>query len=400
MKKIGVASLLLLSGLVFVSCSQSKPAGAPPPAKVTVSLPVSATVTNCDEYPGRLEAVEMVEIRPRVAGHIMSIHFQDGVEVKAGDLLFVIDPKPYEADLDKAKAMTKQAQTQLELAQNDLTRVEKLRGTRAISEEDYDSRSKAVRMASDSVNAAQAGESNAVINLDYTQVKAPISGRIGRRMVTPGNFVQLQGNGGAAPVLATIVSMDPIYCYFDADEHSFLAYRKNGNLGTGDPKANSLACELALGDDKGFVHIGSVDFYDNQVNPNTGTIRIRGVFPNADRSLVPGLFGTVRVPSGPPVTALMIPDVAIMSDQGHKFVVVVNGEKKVEVRPIVAGRAYGPLRAVLQGLTAQDQVIVNGLTQAMQAMQTQATVDTTPPAGNAAGPATTEKSGAKETPKS
>ncbi|MCX6904553.1 MAG: efflux RND transporter periplasmic adaptor subunit [Verrucomicrobia bacterium] len=345
---------LLAAALALTSCSQPK-AAPPPTPKVTVSQPQTATVTNWDEYPGHLQAVEWVEIRPRVSGYIDSIHFQEGAEVKAGNLLVVIDPKPYQAELDRAQAQRQQAETHLELAQNDLKRVESLRGTKAISEEEYDSRSKAVREAEAALAAAKANEAMARINLEYTQIKSPINGRIGRRLVTAGNFVQLQGNGGAATVLATIVSLDPVYCHFDAQEQAYLQYRKNGNTG------GALPCQLALVNEEGFPHQGHVDFFDNQVDSRTGTIRMRASFENHDRALVPGLFANVRVPAGPPVQALLIPDVAVGSDQGRKFVYVVNAESKIETRSITTGRRHGLLRAVLAGLTPEERVVVNGL---------------------------------------
>src|ERR1039457_3524530 len=204
--------LPILCAAGLTACSPPKPA-ALPPTKVTAQTPHLTTVTNWDEYPGHLEAVEMVEIRPRVAGYIDSIHFQEGTEVKAGDLLFVIDPRPYQAELEHAQAQRQQAEAHLEWTRNDLKRAEGLRGTKAISEEEYDSRSKAVLEAQASLAAAKASEATARINLDYTQIKAPISGKIGRRLVTPGNFVQLQGNGGSATVLAPIVSVNPLYGY-------------------------------------------------------------------------------------------------------------------------------------------------------------------------------------------
>jgi RND family efflux transporter MFP subunit len=301
----------------------------------------------------------MVEIRPRVGGYIDSIHFQDGTEVKAGDLLFVIDPRPYQADLDHAQAQRQQAETHLELTRNDLKRAESLRGTKAISEEEYDTRSNAVREAEAALVAARANEATARINLDYTQIKAPISGKIGRRLVTAGNFVQLQGNGGSATVLATIVSLDPIYGYFDVEESAFLKYRSIAKVA--EANGGSLACELALVNEEGFAHRGRLDFFDNQVNPQTGTIRLRAVFENGDRTLVPGMFANVRVLAGPPGQTLVIPDVAVQSDQGYKFVFVANAEDKVETRSIKIGRAHGPLRAVVEGLKADDRVIVNGL---------------------------------------
>ena len=347
-----------LCGAVLTACSPPKAAPLPPP-KVTASQPQLATVTNWDEYPGHLDAVEMVEIRPRVAGYIDSIHFQEGTEVKAGDLLFVIDPRPYQADLDHAQAQRRQADTHLALVRSDLKRAEGLRGTKAISEEEYDSRSNAVREAEAALVAATANETTARINLDYTQIKAPISGKIGRRLVTTGNFVQLQGNGGSATVLATIVSVNPMYCYFDVEESAFLKYRSIAKAA--EANGGSLACELALVNEEGFAHRGRLDFFDNQVNPQTGTIRLRAVFENGDRALVPGMFANVRVLAGPPEQTLVIPDVAVQSDQGYKFVFVANAEDKVETRSIKIGRAHGPLRAVVEGLKADDRVIVNGL---------------------------------------
>ena len=343
---------------LLTACSPPKPA-SPPPSKVTVSHPQLATVTNWDEYPGHLEAVEMVEIRPRVSGYIDSIHFQDGAEVKAGDLLFVIDPRPYQAELDHVQAQRQQAETHLGLLRNDLQRAEGLRGTKAISEEEYDSRSNAVREAEAALVAAKANESTARINLDYTQIKAPISGKIGRRLVTAGNFVQLQGNGGSATMLATIVSVNPIYGYFDVEESAFLKYR--GNAKAGEAKSDGLACELALVNEEGFAHRGRLDFFDNQVNPQTGTIRLRAVFDNDDRALVPGMYANVRVLAGAPEQMLVVPDVAVGSDQGYKYVYTVNAENVVKKQDITTGRAHGALRAVVKGLTAEDRVIVNGL---------------------------------------
>jgi RND family efflux transporter MFP subunit len=343
---------------VLTACTPPKPA-APPSPKVTVQQPHFATVTNWDEYPGHLEAVNMVEIRPRVAGYIDSIHFQDGAEVKAGDLLFVIDPRPFQAELEQAQARRQQAETRLELVQNDLKRADSLRGTKAISDEEYDGRSKAVREAEAALVATKANETAARLNLDYSQIKAAVSGKIGRRLLTVGNFVQLQGAGGAAAVLATVVSLDPIYAYFDVEEAAYQKYR--GSARQGETNDCALPCELALVNEPGFRHRGHIDFFDNQVNPQTGTIRLRAVFENQDRVLVPGMFANVRVLAGPPQATLVIPDVAVQSDQGYKFVYLANQENKVETRPIEVGRNHGPQREVLKGLTPEDRVIVNGL---------------------------------------
>jgi RND family efflux transporter MFP subunit len=355
MKRLLVPGLILAVVMTAVTSCSPPPAKPPPPPKVTVRQPLLATVTNWDEYPGHLEAVQMVEVRSRVAGYIESIHFQDGAEVKAGDLLFVIDPRPFQAQLDRAVAQRQQAETHLELTQRDLKRAEGLRGTKAISEEEYDSRRNAAQEAEAALTGARATETTARIDLDYTQIKAPIAGRIGRRLVTPGNFVQLQGNNGASTLLATIVSERPIYCYFDAQEEAYLRYCKDGN------RSASLRCELALASEQGFPHIGQVDFVDNQVDPRTGTIRMRAVFANEDGALIPGLFANVRVPAGQPAQALLVPDVAVGSDQDHKFVFVVNKENIVETRSVEVGRADGTRRSILSGLSPEDRVVVNGL---------------------------------------
>jgi RND family efflux transporter MFP subunit len=343
---------------LFTACSPPKPAAMPTP-KVTVQQPQLATVTNWDEYPGHLEAVETVELRPRVSGYIDSIHFQDGAEVKAGDLLFVIDPRPYEAEVAVAQARRQQAETHLEWTRNDLKRAEGLRGTKAISEEEYDSRSKAVLEAEAALAAAKATGTTARLNLEYTQIKAPVSGKIGRRLLTVGNFVQLQSNGGSASVLATLVSLNPIYCYFDVEEAAYQKYLSNAKAG--ETNGCGVPCELALVNEKGYTHQGRLDFFDNQVNPQTGTIRLRAVFDNADRNLVPGMFANLRVLAGPPQQALLVPDVAVQSDLGYKYVYVADAENKVETRAITIGRAHDAMREVLQGLTAQDRVVVNGL---------------------------------------
>lgn len=343
----------LLALAALTACSPPR-SPAPPPPKVTVAQPALATVTNWDEYPGHIEAVEMVEIRPKVAGYIDSIHFQEGAVVKAGDLLFVIDPRPFKVALDQTQAERRRTETHLDWTRNDLKRAEGLRGTKAISEEEYDSRSKAVSEAEAALAATAAAEAAAQLNLDYTRVTAPIGGRIGRRLVTVGNLVQ---SGSSPTVLATLVSQDPVYCAFDVDEGAFAKYRSDAKARPG----GVLSCELGLVNEPGFPHLGSLDFFDNQVNPQTGTIRLRATFANADQVLVPGMFARVRVPAGPPVEALLVAAVAIGTDQGNKFVLVVNPSGVVEQRPVQVGRQHGGMTSVLSGVTPQDRVIVNGL---------------------------------------
>jgi RND family efflux transporter MFP subunit len=348
-------TLAVLAGLT--ACQRSHTTPSLPPTKVTVARPQQMTLTNWDAYPGHIEAVEAVEVRARVTGYLDSIHFVDGTEVKAGDLLFVIDPTPYQAELDRAMAMRRQAETHLELTRNDLARAEKLRGTTAISEEELDMRAKAVHEAEDALKGSRAAEEAAKLNLNYTRITAAVGGQISRRLVTPGNLVQANGT----PMLATLVTVAPIYCYFDVQEEAFLQYRLCFQAGPSDKSSLSMPCELNLANEEGFPHRGRVDYVDNQVNPKTGTIRLRAVFANEDRALVPGMFATVRVPAGPPVQALMVPDTAVMADQNYKFVYVVSPEGTADVRPIKIGRAHGPLRAVLEGLTPQDRLVINGL---------------------------------------
>jgi RND family efflux transporter MFP subunit len=279
--------------------------------------------------------------------------------VKAGDLLFVIDPRPYQAELEQVQARRQQVESHLELVQNTLKRADSLRGTKAISDEEYDSRSKAVRESESALTAAKANETTARLNLDYTRLKAPVSGKIGRRLLTVGNFVQLQGNGGSATVLATLVSLDPIYAYFDVEEAAYEQYRRGAKQA--EANGSALPCELALVNEQGFVHRGHLDFFDNQVNPQTGTIRLRAVFENADRTLVPGMFANLRVLAGLPQPALVIPDIAVQSDQGYKYVYAVSGENKIERRDVEIGRAHGPLREVRKGLTPADRVVVGAV---------------------------------------
>lgn len=355
------AGLAAVTVLALAGTTACKPPQmpSPPPLQVVVARPVVAAVTNWDEYPGHLEAVELVEIRSRVAGYVESIHFQDGAEVQAGDLLFVIDPRPYQAELDRARAERQRAETQLALARNDLERAKILRETQTISEEEFDTRSKLARAAEDALAAAKAAEAAAELNLAYTRVTAPISGRTGRRLVTVGNMIQ-GSTMMLGTVLATLVPLDPIYAYFDVPETAFQRYRALlATLHGG--SSNGLPCELGLAAETGFPHRGTVDFYDNQVDRKTGTIRMRAVFRNPDRVLVPGMFARARLPVERLEAALLIPEGAILSEQTRKFVYVVNAQQVVEPRPVQLGRLHGTQRVILAGLKPDDPVVVSGL---------------------------------------
>ena len=370
-----ITCLVVLTAVAFRACSPPQGPAPMPLPKVTVVHPQMMTVTNWDEYPGHLEAIEKVEVRPQVSGQIDSIHFKDGADVKAGDLLFVIDPRPYQAELDRAIAELRQAESRLELAKNDFKRAESLHKTNTISEEEFDTRNKAMRGAEAAVAAARAAQELAKVKLDYTKITAFITGRIGDRSVTAGNFVQLQGNGGAAPVLTTIFSLDPIYFIFDVAESDLWKYRSSGK------KDAALPCELQLANEQGYPHKGEVDFFNNQVDAKTGTIRLRGVFPNPDRKMLHGMSAKVRVPAGGPVKALAVPAVAIGSDQGMKLVMVVNKEGVVEPRPVEVDRQHGDMRIVTKGVTPEDRVIVNGLMMARPGVKVQ--IVETPPSSTA-----------------
>ncbi|MDB6022638.1 MAG: mexE [Pedosphaera sp.] len=358
-----LCAALAALGLAASGCSDKAAAPqARPPAAVTVNQPVLREIVEWDEYPGRLDAVAMVEVRARVNGYLESVNFKDGAEVKKGDLLFVIDPRPYQAEMDRTEANVKEAETHLELLSNDLARAERLLKSKAISEEEADSRSKSKNMAEATIQSARALAEVAKINLDYTHITAPIDGRISRKFITEGNLVN--GNQGQATLLTTIVSYDPVYCYFDADERSVLKYQQLAREGKGDNFSDGKAvCEVELANETGFPHKGVLDFVDNHVDPATGTLRVRGIFPNPgpDRVLQPGYFARVRVPGSAKYQALLVPDLAIGTDQGQKFVCVVNSTNAVEYRTVKLGPIFDGLRVVREGLKAEDWVVVNGL---------------------------------------
>jgi RND family efflux transporter MFP subunit len=350
---------LVLLALLGNACRRSEPAAAPSPPKVTVSQPLVQEIIEWDEYTGRLEATETVEVRARVNGYLQSIHFKDGAIVKKGDLLFIIDPRPYQAELDRVTAELQLAQARLGLAKSDYARAQKLLQFRAISQEEADTRAATERQAQESVEAGRAAVKAAKLNVEFTRVTAPITGRIGRKLVTEGNLV----NGGTAQatLLATIVSMDPIYVYFEADERSYLKYARLSQNGKG-PSAREARnpVYLALADEKGFPRRGYIDFLDNRLDPRTGTMTGRAVFANPDRALTPGLFGRVRLQGSPPYEAILVPDEAVGSDQAQKFVFVVNGDSTVEYRMVQLGPVIHGFRVIREGLKPDDWLIVNG----------------------------------------
>jgi len=354
-------ALMLAALAVLTACSEApQQRAAPPPPKVTVATPVKRSVVDQDEYVGRFVAVDSVEIRARVSGYLDRIHFTDGQMVKQGDLLFTIDRRPFQTTLDQAKGNLQQAQANLAFAEADLARGEALLHNKTITEQLYDQRMQAKRVAEAAVASQEAMVHSAELDLDqYSELRAPIDGRIGDRRVSVGNLVT-GGTGGNTTLLATIVSVDPIRFEFTFDEASYLRYQrfalhsKDGGLDGG------VAVSLKLIDEPDFVHPGRMDFVDNVIDRSSGTIRGRAVFGNTNAIFTPGMFGRLRVPGSPPYTALLIPDTAIASEQARKYVLMVDDSDVVRQKYVTLGQLDGDLRVIKDGLTATDRVIVNG----------------------------------------
>lgn len=352
--------LLLSLALTLGACRQPAASGPAEAPTVTVALPIPKHLTEWDEFTGRLAAVASVEVRARVSGYLQSTHFKEGTEVKEGDLLFVIDPRRYEAELARAKAEVSKAQAALELAEAEAGRAAQLVKTRAISQEEADVKVKGQSQALATLQAAQASVEAARLEVEWTRVTAPISGRIARKQVTEGNLVT--GGPSNATVLTTIVALDPIYCYFDVDERSALKYRELARTGKRTSALfTKIPAEMGLANQEGFPHKGEIDFVDNEISATTGSIRARGVFENKDRLMAPGFFARVRFPGSGDYDALLIRDAALASDQGRTFVWVVGADGKAVQRTISIGQLQDGLRIVRDGLQPTDRVVINGL---------------------------------------
>ena len=355
----------ILPALVVAGCGgQPQPAAAPPPPQVTVANPIQRTVTDYDEYVGRFVAIDSVEIRARVSGYLDKVHFTDGQTVKQGDPLFSIDKRPFQTALDQAKATLTQARANLAFAENDLGRGQQLVRDRTITEQTFDQRTQAKRVAEASVLAQEAAVRQASLDLEFTELKTPVTGRIGDRRVSPGNLVT-GGTGGNTTLLATIVTYDPIRFEFTFDEASYLRYQRLAKPGSdvANP-SGGVDVALKLLDEDGFKHEGRMDFVDNVIERATGTIRGRAVFANPTGVFTPGMFGRIRVPGSPPYQALLVPEVAIGSEQTRKFVSVVDANNVVQQRYVTLGQPVGQLRVIRNGVTANDRVVVNGLVKA------------------------------------
>lgn len=349
--------------LLLSACGQSAP--PPPPApQVTVATPVKRKIIDRDEYVGRFVAVDAVEIRARVSGYLDKVHFTDGQLVKAGDLLFTLDQRPFQAALDQARADLARAKSQADLANADLSRAQTLIAQKTIAESLYDQRVQAKRAADAALQSAEAAVKTSELNLEFTELRAPVSGRIGDRRVSPGNLVTGTTTGGQT-LLATVVSIDPIRFEFTFDEASYLRYQRIAkDVGKADERGTKLPVELRLLDEKTFDHKGVIDFVDNAIDTNSGTIRGRAQFANPNALFTPGMFGRIQVPGSAEYEALLVPDAAVGTEQIRKFVYVVDGENTVRQKYVELGTLQGNLRVIRSGIEIDDRVIVNGLMRA------------------------------------
>jgi len=371
--RVSGSALVLVACALVAGCGQQQPQqqqAAPPPPAVTVATPNERTITDHDEYVGRFVAVDAVEIRARVSGYLDKIHFKDGQVVKEGDLLFTIDKRPFQTALDQAKAQLERARAELAFAQGDLDRASQLVRDKTITQQTFDQRTQVKRVAEANVAAQEAAVRQAQLDLEFTDLRAPVSGRIGDRRVSIGNLVT-GGTTGNTTLLATIVSTDPIRFEFTFDEASYLRYERlaaKGNVNTSRDdlaaRGGSSVVRLRLIDEKDFVHVGRMDFVDNVIDRSTGTIRGRAVFANAQGLFTPGMFARVQVPGSAPYTALLVPDTAIGSEQARKFVYVVRPDNTVVQKYVELGQLAEGERVIKSGLEATDRVIVEGLMRA------------------------------------
>jgi multidrug efflux system membrane fusion protein len=311
-------------------------------------------VSQWDDFTGRVTAVESVELRPRVSGYVHRVAYEEGQEVRKGDLLFVIDPRPYQAALDRAQAELARARSEAKLAQTQNARAKMLIAAQAISREDFESRIAASAQGDAGVRAAQAAVAAAQLDLQFTQVRSPIDGRAGRALMTEGNLAQAD-----ATLLTTVVSQDPVFVYFESDERSFLRYTELARKG--ERAGNHNPVRVGLASEEGYPHEGTVDFVDNQVDPRTGTIRARAVLRNPDRLFTPGLFARVQLEGSGRFKAMLVDDKAVLTDQDRKYVYVLGPNNAALRKDVVLGRSIDGLRVVESGLAPTDKVIVHGV---------------------------------------
>lgn len=359
-RRNGMLAALMAGVLAAPGCArtQAKPAPTKPP-EVLVSLPTIDEVTDYEEFIGHAEAVQSVEVRARVTGYLDKVNFEDGAEVNKGDLLFEIDDRPYKAEAARAESTLEQGKAHLARLFRDHARAETLLSRNAIGREEYDRIQGDYAEATAMIGVAQAEVDKAHLNLEFTRVTAPISGRLSRRMVDPGNLVKADDTA-----LTSIVSLDPMYVYFDIDERTMLKFRRLVSEGKIKSRLQGaeIPVEVALSDEVGFPHQGKINFSDNRVDPSTGTLRVRGVIDNPKpRIFSPGVFLRVRLPIGTPHKSIMVSEQAMGADQGKKFVYVVNDKNEVVYKPVEVGTLNNGMRVVDKGLALGERVVVSGL---------------------------------------
>ena len=352
---VGLLAAAGLAGAVLNGCADANSKDEPAAAAAQAGPPVSAAivvekpVAETQEFSGRLEAVEVVEIRPRVSGYITAVNFKPGAEVKKGDVLFVIDPRPYQAEADRAAAAAAAARAKADLARLELQRAERLLADKAIAQREFDERASVQKELDAAARAAGAQSEAARLNLSYTRITAPIDGRVSKAEITLGNLVD------ASAVLTSVVSLDRIYASFDGDEQTYL------RVGSRAQRSQPATVKVGLTGEEGFPHEGKLEFVDNQLDANTGSVRMRATLDNPDRTLAPGLFARVQIGSGVANKAVLINDRAVGTDQSRKYVVVVGADSKAEYRPVTLGPVVDGLRVVRTGLKPGEKIVVNGL---------------------------------------
>jgi RND family efflux transporter MFP subunit len=350
--------LVALAAAVTLWSSDPSPAAAPPTPQVTVAAPLEQNVSLWDDYVGRFEASRTVEVRPRISGQIAGIHFTDGAIVQKGQLLFTVDPRPYVASLAEARAGVATARAELALAETNLGRARRLLEADAVSQANVDQLSAQVQTARAALAAAQARVQQRSLDVEFTRIRAPITGRISDRRIDAGNLVSTGVDGGT--LLTTINALDPIYFTFDVPESLYLKDSRERTAG-----AQGDVAEIRLQDEATYSRRGRLDFTDNGISQNSGTIRARAVVPNPDLFLTPGMFGNMRLADGGTTLALLVPDAAIRTDQARKIVLTVGKDGTVAAKPVETGPLVGDLRVVRSGLTRADQVVVQGVQFAM-----------------------------------
>lgn len=384
-QKLALAALLIvvLSAAAFLGLRSAPVAAAPPPPTVTVATPLVRQIAEWDDYSGRFDASKSVEVRPRVSGAIVAVHFTDGALVHQGQLLFTVDPRPFVAALDEARAAVASARSDLALAQLDYGRATRLLAVDAVSRSEVDRLRARVQATEAALAAANARVQSRALDVGFTQVRAPITGRISDRRIDPGNLVQGGGNGAEGTLLTTINALDPIYFNFDASEGLFLKARRAREAG-----ASPSNVEIRLQDEADYRWHGQLDFADNGLDSKSGTIRLRAVVSNPSQFLTPGMFGNMRLATGGAAPALLVPDSAIQTDQARKIVMVAARDGSLTPRPVTLGPLIEGLRVVRSGLATTDPVVIDGAQLVMPGMKAKLRAGKIAPQSLAAAPDT------------